>query len=150
MEYKRFLPKLDKLFWLIFIPTSLLLIAITVIAFFAPAVLFIIIPCDLLCFYCLLTTLFGYVELRESCCFVKLGFFMKREIPYEAIRGITKERKIYSDSMLSLKNSLEHINIKYNRFDILSVSVKENDELISELENRINAASARAQRSFLA
>lgn len=41
--------------------------------------------------------------------------------------------------MLSLKNSLDHINIKYNTFDITSVSVIGNAELIAELEHIISA-----------
>ena len=136
MENKRFKPMLDKMFFIIWIPTVLLLIAATFISSFEPVSLFIIIPTDVLTLYFLLTSLFGYVELRAECVFVKLGFFASREIPYEKIRGITKERKLYADSMVSLKHSLEHVNIKYNRYDVLSVSVVGNDELIRELEKR--------------
>ena len=59
------------------------------------------------------------------------------EIPYTSIRDVCKERKFYSDSMMSLKYTLEHVNIKYNRFDLVSVSVVENDELIRDLTVRI-------------
>jgi hypothetical protein len=38
--------------------------------------------------------------------------------------------------MLSLKNALEHVNIKYNNFDIVSVSVVDNDGFIEELNTR--------------
>ncbi len=39
--------------------------------------------------------------------------------------------------MLSLKNALEQVTIKYNKFDSVVVSVKDNDTFISELERRI-------------
>ena len=137
MEYKRFKPMFDKLYYLIWIPTSVLMIAMTVFACFEPVVLFVAIPIDVFTFYFLITSLVGYVELREDSVFIKFGFIMKREIPYKNIRGITKERKMYADSMVALKNSLDHVNIKYNRFDMISVSVVGNDELISEIELRI-------------
>jgi len=137
MEYKRFKPMIDKFYYLIWIPTSVLMIAMTVFACFEPVVLFVAIPVDMFTFYFLITSLFGYVELREDSVFIKFGFIMKREIPYKNIRGITKERKMYADSMVALKNSLDHVNIKYNRFDMISVSVVGNDELISEIEVRI-------------
>lgn len=137
MEYKRFKPMFDKLYYLIWIPTSVLMIAMTVFACFEPVVLFVAIPIDVFTFYFLITSLFGYVELREDSVFIKFGFIMKREIPYKNIRGITKERKMYADSMVALKHSLDHVNIKYNRFDMISVSVVGNDELISEIELRI-------------
>ena len=148
MEIKRFKPKIDKLFWLIFIPSALLMLGITALALIdAPAALFIMIPCDLLVFYFLITTLFGYVELRENEVFIKFGFFMKRAIPYEKIRGFTKERKFYSDSMTSLKNAFDHVNIKYNTFDVVSVSVTDNEALIAEIEKRRQQSSAAPHHS---
>ena len=45
-------------------------------------------------------------------------------------------RKFYSDSMLSLKTSFEHVNVKNNKFDMISVSVKDNDGVIKDLEER--------------
>ena len=132
MQNKRFKPKIDKLFWIILIPTSILLLAFTALSFLSPAALFIIIPVDLFTFYFLISPLFGYVELREISVFIKFGFMLKREIPYRTVRSIKKERKIISESMLSLKNSLDHVNIKYNAFDTVAVSVKDNDELIVE------------------
>jgi hypothetical protein len=77
------------------------------------------------------------VELRENSIFVKFGFFVKREISYSKIRDAVKVRKFYSDSMISLKNSFEHVNVKYNTFDILTLSVKGNDEFIDEIKARI-------------
>lgn len=138
MQTKRFKPKIDKLFLWIFIPTVALLLGITVgLALLSPlSVLFIMVPTDLFCLYFLISPLFGYAELREDTLFIKFGLIMKREIPYSKIRGVSFERKFYSDSMLSLKNALDHVNIKYNVFDIISISVVENEEFAKELLNK--------------
>ena len=136
METKRYTPLIDKLFYFILIPTAVLLLGATVLSCFEPTSLFIMVPVDILCIYFIITPLFGYVELREKTVFIKFGFFMKKEIPYSKIRGVVKARRYYADSMVSLKNSLEHVNIKYNTFDIVSVSVKDNDGFIAELEAR--------------
>lgn len=141
MENERFKPLIDKLFWIILIPTALLLIAVTIVAAFTPTVLFIMIPTDLFTLYFLISPLFGYLELREDSVFIKFGFIMKKEIPYRKIRGFSKERKIYSDSITSLKNSIEHVNIKYNSFDMVSVSVRSNDDLIEKIKARISNKS---------
>ena len=137
MEYERLKPKIDKLFHCIWIPTTLLLIGATVLAAFDTLALLIVIPVDLIVVYFIITPLFGYVELREDTLFIRFGFFMTREIPYKRIRGAVIARKFYSDSMLSLKNSFDHVNIKYNTFDILSVSVEDN-EAFAEMLNGIN------------
>ena len=65
---------------------------------------------------------------------------MKREIPYEKIRAIESERRWYTYSMLSLKCALDHLNVRYNSFDVITVSVKGNAELESALLARISAA----------
>ena len=137
METKRFKPLLDKLYWIILIFTSVVMIGLTVPAVLAPVALCIIIPVDVLVYYFLISPLFGYVELREDTVFIKFGFILKKEIPYRKIRGAVKERRTYSDSILALKNALEHVNIKYNTFDIVTVSVVGNDRLIEELNARI-------------
>ena len=136
MKVKRFKPLVDKLFFIIFIPTALLMVALTIFACFEPIALLIMLPADLLTFYFLLSPLFGYVELRESSLFIKYGLILKRDIPYDKIRGVEKVRKFYSESMMSLKNSFEHVNIKYNSFDVTAVSVVENDNFIKELNER--------------
>ena len=127
----------DKFYVWIIVLTSLFLVAVTVLAAALAVALFVIVPVDLITVYFLVTSLFGYVELRETGVFIKFGFFMKREIPYSSIRGLTKERKLYSDSMTSLKHSIEHVNIKYASFDMVSVSVITNDGLIDEINKRI-------------
>lgn len=133
---KRFKPLVDKLFWIISVPTLLLICAGTVISVFSPAALLVMIPVDLFVIYFLVSPLFGYVELRENSLYIKYGFILKKEIPYDQIRGVSRERKFYSDSMMSLKCSFEHINVKYNTFDVTCVSVVGNDFLISELKER--------------
>ena len=141
MENKRFKPKTDKLFWLIFIPTSLLTLGVTVVsAVFLPVTLFYTVPIDVFVGYFVVSSLFGYAELREHSLFIKYGFVLKKEIPYGKIRSLEKARKFYSESMMSLKNSFEHVNIKYNRFDVTTVSVVDNDLFIRELNDRISAS----------
>lgn len=137
MENKRFKPKIGKIFYAIWMPTVALLTVATWMSHAAPIGFAIMLATDVFTLYFLLTSLFGYVELREETVFVKFGLLTEKEIPYTSIRDVTKERKFYSDSMVSLKYTLEHVNIKYNRFDLVSVSVVENDELISDLRKRI-------------
>ena len=139
MQNKKFKPLIDKSFYIIWIPTAALLAAATVIACASPIALAILIASDLFTLYFFLTSLAGYVELRCDSVYIKLGFIMKLDVPYEKIRGFSRERKIYSDSTVSIKNSLEHVNIKYNKFELISVSVVTNDELIAEIEKRIAA-----------
>ncbi len=139
MNFRKFKPLVDKLFWIIFIPTVLLILALSVLAclFPAPIALFIVFAVDLAVLYLLISPLFGYVELRESSLYIKYGLLLKKEIPYAKIRGASAERKLYSDSMLSLKNAFPHVNIKYNAFDTTTVSVVGNDSLLKELNKRI-------------
>lgn len=137
MKVKRYKPSLDKTFLITIILTLTLLAASTVVSAFEPISLLITIPVDLFCTYFLISPLFGYVELRDDTVFIKYGFIMTKEIPYSSIRGTAKERKLYSDSTVSLKCSLNHVNIKYNKFDVTSVSVADGDDLIEEINTRI-------------
>ena len=138
MENKRFKPLIDKLFCYIFIPTSALLLFFTVLlAFSEPKTLFWMVPIDVFVGYFLVSPLFGYVELKDDHVYIKYGFIMKKEIPYGKIRAVIKERKFYSESMMSLKNAFEHVNIKYNSFDVTTVSVVDNDTFMDELNKRI-------------
>ena len=136
MENKIYKPLIGKMFYVISIPTALLLIAVTITAVYTPALL-IMIPTDLLTLYFIISPLFGKVTLTEEGIVVKFGFFATRIVPYSHIRSLEKVRKWYSDSTMSLKNSMEHVNIKYNRFDIVSVSVTDNDGFIAEVNSRI-------------
>ena len=140
METKRYKPLVDGSFFIIWVPTVILLILATVISAEATVALIIMIATDLFTLYFLVSPLFGYVELRESTVYIRLGLIAKREIAYREIRGVEKVRRIYADSMMSLKNSLDHVNIKYNRYDIVSVSVTDNDGLMADINARREGA----------
>ena len=145
METKRFKPKLDKLFWLLMIPTNVLCVGVLIApAIASPQTLFITLPVLLFVNYFFFSSLFGYVELRETELFIRYGFILKKTIPYAKIRSAEKERKFYCESMMALKNSLEHVNIKYNTYDVTTVSVADNDTFIAELYIR-TAADKRLQ-----
>lgn len=134
---KRYKPMVDRLFWIVLISTGLLVAAMTVLSAFQPMTLVITLPIDLIVAYLLVSPLFGYVELREDGIFIKYGLILKREIPYSKIRGAVKGKNFYSNSMLSLKNSFEHVDIKYNAYDVTTVSVVDNDGFIKDIEARI-------------
>ena len=137
MKNERYKPKVDKLFWWLFSLTNGVLLAILVpTTIDAPTTLFINLPIFLFTNYFFISSLFGYVELRERELFIKYGFFLKRSIPYAKIRSLQKERKFYTDSILSLKNAMEHVNIKYNSFDVTAVSVTDNDALIAAVNEK--------------
>ena len=137
MNGKRYRPLIDWTFWMILIPTMLLLIAATVFAALEPTALFIILPVDLFSLYFLVSPLFGYVELREESLFIKYGLMLKKEIPYEKIRKVERDKRFYSESMTSLKLSLDHVNVKYNSFDVTTVSVRDNESFMNDLNGLI-------------
>lgn len=139
MNNKRYKPLIDKLYLILLIPTLLLIAALTVIVCFFPATAAIIITVcvDLTVIYFLISPLFGYVELREQSVFIKYGFILNKEIPYNKIRKLERDRKFYSDSMMSLKNAFDHVNIKYNLYDVTTVSVVDNAGFIETVEKRI-------------
>ncbi len=141
MNIKMYKPKTDRLFWSIFIPTNLLCISILIIpSIMEPQVLFITLPIFLFVNYFFASSLFGYAELRENELFIKYGFFLKKSIPYDKIRSVEKQRRFYSYSLLSLKNVYDHVDIKYNFYDVTTVSVKNEDAFVIELEERIRLA----------
>ena len=126
---KRYKPLIDKMYFIIMLPTAAVLISALVISAYAPMMFFVTVPTTLFTAYFFVSPLFGCVELRERSVFIKYGFFMKKEIPYDRIRRVTRGRKFISESMMSLKFALEHVEIRYNRYDVTIVSVVENDEL---------------------
>lgn len=136
MKHKRYKPLIDKYFLLIWIPVAILLIIGTIITFLEPLAFIIMIAVNLFTWYFMLSSLSGYLELRDESIYIKFGFIIKREIRYDKIRSVIKERKVMSTSPLSLKNALDHIVIKYNKFDEVVVSVMGNDDLLIELEER--------------
>lgn len=138
MKKKRFKPFFDRTYisvlsLLVFAP-MLFLFALAV---FEATIFFVAVPVFLFVFYFVLSSASGYVELRESSVYIKFGFFMKREIAYSLIRRVEKRRAFCSQSMAAIKNAMEHIDIYYNTFDVVSVSVVGNEDLIAELEARI-------------
>lgn len=136
MENKKFRPLFDKLFWWTLIPTAIIMIAMTVVSTFAPITLLITIPVDIFAAYFFVSPFFGYAELRERSVYIKFGFLLKKEIPYCKIRKLQKDRKFYSESIVSLKNALDHVNIRYNNYDVATVSVVDMDSFIEELNCR--------------
>jgi len=133
----RFKPKFDKLYYITSAVAVLLVLAAAVpVSVLDASALFIVLPVAAFVLYFLVSPLFGYVELREEEVFVRFGLILTRRIPYSVIHGAEKQRRFYADSMLSLKNALTHVNIKYNSFDVISVSVTENDLLMEELKTR--------------
>ena len=77
---RKFKPLIDKLYWIIFIPTVAFMLIMTVIASFSVTALFIIIPVDLTVVYLLISPLFGYAELREDSLFIKYGLLLKKDV----------------------------------------------------------------------
>ena len=139
MQPKRYKPFIDSFFCIMASITFVIVtLPIILCAVPAPSTLFITVPIFLFAAYFLVSPLFGYVELRESTVFIKYGFFMSKEIPYSTIRTVERERKAISPSIMSLKHSIEHVNIKFNRFDITTVSVKYNETFADDIKTRIN------------
>ena len=136
---KRYKPLVDKLFWITTIIAVSLLLGVTIAVCLYPdgLAVAIVLAVDLLTLYIILSPLFGYVELGEKSLFIKFGLVLKREIPYDKIHGLKKERRTYSESILSLKNAMEHIDIKYGSYQVVTVSVVNNDELMEEIKSRI-------------
>lgn len=61
---------------------------------------------------------------------------MSESIPYNKIRAVEKGRGIANPSMLSLKTALDHLNVKYNALDMTTVSLKDMDTFLKELNER--------------
>ena len=74
MESKRYKPMIDKYFWIIWIPLMAFLLAATLLSLFEPIALVILLLTDLFCFYFMVSSLVGYVELREKSVYIKFGF----------------------------------------------------------------------------
>ena len=145
----RYKPKVDRLYFIICIPTNVLCLGAMLfpIIFGDLLTLFVTVPVLLFVNYFLISPLFGYVELRCDSLLIKYGFFLKKEIKYSKIRELQCERRFYSESMMSLKNAYEHVNIKYNSFDVTTVSVSDNQAFIEEAEKRM--LTAKKMRSEL-
>ena len=145
MQNKIYKPLFDKLFWWTFAITVAILAPLAVVSAFHPVTLLVTVPVIILTLYVLISPFWGYVELREDTVFIKFGLILKKEIPYSKIRDVQLDRKFYSESIIALKNSIEHLNIKYNRYDAVTVSVKGNEAFMEDL----NARLLEARRTLL-
>ena len=136
----KFRPRVDKYYLWIAIPTEIFLIVMTVMTlvhFTLFGLIVMLLALALSSFFILSPIFFGYAELRDDELFVDFGVFIKRSIPYSRIRAIEKKRRFYSESMLSLKCAIDHVDIKYNRFDVLSLSLKDEEVFVEELNKKI-------------
>lgn len=84
----------------------------------------------------LISPLFGYVKIEDDHIFIKYGLFFKRKIFYTNITEITKERKFYATSLISHKTALDHVFIKYNKYDDTCISIKNMDVFIALVEEK--------------
>ena len=148
MIFLRFKPQFDRFYKTVLILTSVFVLGvISVVSFFAPESLFVMIPSAAFVAYFILSSLVCYVELREKTCFIKFGFFTKREIEYSKITSVQMARGFYSESMLAVKNSIEHVNLWCGRFSATTVSVVDNPAFVRELEARIAASRSEIDKS---
>ena len=140
---KRYKPRFDRLFYGIAIFTAAVVLGALIPSFYGSGVWGIAVAAGtlLLCGYFLVSPCFGYAELREGMLFVKFGFFLSREIPYEKIYAIEKKHTMIADSILSLKNAMDHLNVKYNRFELVSLSLRDEEDFIESLCERCKITS---------
>ena len=142
MQTKRYRPKIDILFWMITAVANVILLAMLIVGFvFDRVVLFVTVPTLLFVNYFIVSPLFGYVELGDDAMFIKFGLLLKRRVPYSQIRTLTIDRRWYSESMLSIKNSIEHVNVRYNRFDVVTVSVRDNEAFVEAVKERMGSGA---------
>ena len=135
----KFKPRVDKYYLWIAIPTEIFLIVMTVMTvvhFTLFGLIVMLFALALSSFFILSPVLFGYAELRDDELFVDFGVFIKRSIPYSKIRSVEKKHRFYSESMLSLKCAIDHVDVKYNSFDMISLSLKEEAKFIEELNRK--------------
>ena len=134
---KRYRPLIDKLYYVTAtVALAIVFLPSLILSFMEPYTILIMLPIFLLTAYFFVSALHAYVELRESGLFIKYGFILKREIPYDKIRSVEKERRVISTSTLSIKNALDHINIKYGTFDVTTVSLKDSEDFLIKLNER--------------
>ena len=115
MNIKKYKPKIDRYFYLIWMPIIVLMLPLTIISFMSLPAFILLLCADVFTFYFMISSLVAYVELRENSLYIKYGFILKRNIPYNTILEVNKERRVITYNMLSIKNALEHVNIKYNK-----------------------------------
>lgn len=140
VNIKKYKPKVDKLFYILLVVINVISLAILIIPqlFYLSFESFIFsIIVILFINYFLISPLFGYIEIRETSIFIKYGIILKKEIPFNKIKKLELKKKWYSDSILALKCSIEHVDITFNGYDKTCVSVKENDIFIEDVRRMI-------------
>ena len=148
MKDKIYKPLIDKYFYYIWAPITILLAICTYISLFEVTSFFIMVSTDIFTFYFMISSLVGYCKFQEETLYIRFGFILKIEINYKDIIEIKKERGVMTYTMLSLKNALDHITIKYNKYDFIAISVKNQEDFIQELELRIKKAKERMINSI--
>lgn len=140
VNIKKYKPKVDKLFYILLVVINVISLAILIIPqlFYLSFESFIFsIIVILFINYFLISPLFGYIEIKETSIFIKYGIILKKEIPFNKIKKLELKKKWYSDSILALKCSIEHVDITFNSYDKTCVSVKENDIFIEDVRRMI-------------
>ncbi len=122
---------------LILFPLIISLIILDIAAIISFSIFFVIME------VILISPIFGYVRLDDDFLYIKYGLILRKHIPYEIIVGLEKEHKLYSESLISLKTSIEHVRIKYNTYDNTTVSVKNMDQFIEEVNQKITLNQAK-------
>ena len=137
MPKQRFRPKFDRLYWISFTVCAVYIVVMTAVSVGSVSMLCFMSAINAILVWVLAAPWFGYVELGEDAVLVKFGFFLKRVVPYADIRKMQKVCHWYSESILALKNAMEHVDIRYGACDVVSVSVTDNDALIAAIERRL-------------
>lgn len=131
--------KIDLCYSIIFIVTELVLLVPSILTFIFKDMLagFVTLAPFLLVTLLFMSSFSGYIIIKEDELYIRYGFILKRSIPYENIRALIKEKTVLSECLLGMKNSLEHVLIKYNKYDTTCVSVRNNDLFIEEVNKKI-------------
>lgn len=115
---------------LVLFPLIISIIVMNTTAIIISAVFFVIMEAVLI------SPIFGYVKLEENALYIRYGLIFRKRIPYDKIVSLEKEHKLYSESIISLKTAIEHIKIKYNTYDNTTVSIRNMDQFIGEVNQR--------------
>ncbi len=135
----KFKPKIDAYFIVPFCIATIILLIPTILGFVFNNIAQGIFTICILLFvdYLLLSPLFGFVQFEEKNLYIKYGLIIKKRIPYDKISTIKIEKKLYSECLLSLKTSVEHMHITYNLYDTTCISLKETDAFLEEVARRM-------------
>ena len=138
MENKRYKPIKRTMYYLIRVPLLVAMAVATAISSTEPIALLIMLPTDALVVYFLLSELMAYAELQDEGVFIRFGFFAKQFIPYDSVYGCEKVEKWYADSTntFAIKTAVEHINLKYDKWRTLSLSIEDADGFMMALETK--------------